>query len=151
MTNSEKFKDVFGLYATELWAMPQEDFLNWINTEYKEFESVQLDLISKQETIDILKAIKHGLWEIDIPSPGNVPEYVEHHKQIKDMMEVVDVWIKKVVELPSVQPEQVIPHKKYKGNFLTYWCECGCYLGKKGEKNYCPDCGGKVNWNGRTD
>ena len=58
---------------------------------------------------------------------------------------------KHLQNLPSVQPEQVIPHKKYKDNFLTYWCECGCYLGKRGEKNYCPDCGGKVNWNGRTD
>ena len=45
MTNSEKFKDVFGLYATELWAMQQEDFLNWINTEYKESESVQPEIV----------------------------------------------------------------------------------------------------------
>ena len=52
--------------------------------------------------------------------------------------------------LSSVQPEQVIPHRNYK-NLLDYWCECGCYLGKKGEKNYCPDCGKRINWNGKTD
>lgn len=46
MTNSEKFKGVFGLYATELWAMPEEDFLNWINTEYKESESAQPEIIA---------------------------------------------------------------------------------------------------------
>lgn len=51
---------------------------------------------------------------------------------------------------PSVQPKQVIPHKNYK-NFLAYWCECGCYLGKKGEKNYCPDCGRRIDWNERVD
>lgn len=38
MTNSEKFKDVFCLYATELWAMPNEDFVKWINAEYTELE-----------------------------------------------------------------------------------------------------------------
>ena len=34
MTNAEKFKEVFGLYATETWAMPESDFLLWLNGEY---------------------------------------------------------------------------------------------------------------------
>ena len=33
MTNSEKFKQLFGIYATELWAMPEEKFLEWLNAE----------------------------------------------------------------------------------------------------------------------
>ena len=33
MTNADKFKSLFGLYATELWAMPEKDFLKWINSE----------------------------------------------------------------------------------------------------------------------
>ena len=33
MTNAEKFKDMFGLYATELWAMTESEFLNWLNAE----------------------------------------------------------------------------------------------------------------------
>lgn len=45
LNNSEKFKDVFGLYATELWAMPHEDFLRWINAEYKETELEQSKII----------------------------------------------------------------------------------------------------------
>lgn len=49
--------------------------------------------------------------------------------------------------LPSVQPEEIIPHRNYK--YLSdYWCECGWHLGKKGEVKYCSDCGRKVNWNG---
>ena len=32
MTNGERFKDLFGLYATEVWAMPEKDFLEWLNT-----------------------------------------------------------------------------------------------------------------------
>lgn len=28
--NAEKFKQIFGIYATELWAMPEEEFLKWL-------------------------------------------------------------------------------------------------------------------------
>ena len=34
MLNAEKFKETFGLYATELWSMPEEDFLKWLNSEF---------------------------------------------------------------------------------------------------------------------
>lgn len=35
MTNANKFKEIFGLYATELWVMPEADFLKWLNADYK--------------------------------------------------------------------------------------------------------------------
>ena len=35
MTNAEKFKQAFGIYATELWSMPEEEFLAWLNAETK--------------------------------------------------------------------------------------------------------------------
>ena len=60
------------------------------------------ELISRQVAIDALKAIKQGLWEIDIPSP-TVPEYVEHHEQIKRMMEITDGWINRLMEEPPAQ------------------------------------------------
>jgi hypothetical protein len=34
-TNADAFHEVFGIYATELWAMPEKDFLEWLNTPYK--------------------------------------------------------------------------------------------------------------------
>ena len=50
-------------------------------------------------------------------------------------------------EMPSAQPEEIIPHRNYK--YLSdYWCECGWHLGKQGEVKYCSDCGRKVNWDG---
>ena len=64
-----------------------------------------MELIEKQDAINALKAIRHGLWEIDIPHPGNCPEYVEHHRQIKDMMEITDGWIRRLTDMPSAQPE----------------------------------------------
>lgn len=33
MNNAEKFKSIFGIYATELWAMPEDKFLEWLNAE----------------------------------------------------------------------------------------------------------------------
>ena len=36
MTNREKFKKVFNLYATELWAKTMKEFLEWTESDYKE-------------------------------------------------------------------------------------------------------------------
>ena len=33
MTNAEAFRFDFGIYATELWSMPEEKFLEWLNSE----------------------------------------------------------------------------------------------------------------------
>lgn len=33
-SNAEKFKQIFGIYATELWAMPEEEFLEWVNNDF---------------------------------------------------------------------------------------------------------------------
>ena len=35
MTNADKFKEIFELYATELWVMSEVDFLKWLNADYK--------------------------------------------------------------------------------------------------------------------
>ena len=40
MTNAEKFKKVFGYYATEMWAKPEKEFLEWINAEALEQEPI---------------------------------------------------------------------------------------------------------------
>lgn len=84
------------------------------------------DLISRQAAIDALVKRTHLDWE--------------YLKIIHPMLDVFE-------QLPSVEPEEVIPHRKY-GYLSGYWCECGLYLGKKGEVKYCAECGRKVNWNG---
>ena len=40
MTNAEKFQKVFGYYATEMWAKPEKEFLEWINAEALEQEPI---------------------------------------------------------------------------------------------------------------
>jgi len=32
MTNADLFKAIFGLYATEVWAKSEQDFLEWLNS-----------------------------------------------------------------------------------------------------------------------
>ena len=70
------------------------------NTEY----------ISKRYALKALEAIRLALWEIDIPSP-TVPEYVEHHEQITDMLTIVDGW-KEMVK--DKQPADVVPVRRGK-------------------------------------
>lgn len=35
MNNADVFKQVFGIYATELWVMGEKDFLKWLNSEHE--------------------------------------------------------------------------------------------------------------------
>ena len=46
MNNAEKFKQIFGLYATELWSMPESDFLEWLN---RDVETTQIDHIAESD------------------------------------------------------------------------------------------------------
>ncbi len=57
MKNADKFKTVFGLYATELWSMPEGEFLKWLNGESTETE---------QPEIIRCKDCKYYRWEIDM-------------------------------------------------------------------------------------
>lgn len=36
MNNAEKFQEVFGYYATEMWAKTEAEFLDWINEEHND-------------------------------------------------------------------------------------------------------------------
>ena len=41
MTNADKFKHLFGIYATELWAMSEDDFLEWLNADAQDMPTVE--------------------------------------------------------------------------------------------------------------
>ena len=42
-----------------------------------------------------LKNIYDEIWNVDIPSPGDSPEYKEHHEQMKNLMSIVQNYIDK--------------------------------------------------------
>ena len=58
MTNADKFKSLFGLYATELWSKSEKEFLEWLNADANLQPNLQLscniatDCISRQDAID---------------------------------------------------------------------------------------------------
>lgn len=60
------------------------------------------ELISKQVTIEALKKIDQELWGIDIER-STVPEYIEHHEQIKTVRAIVQDLIDKIKDEPSAQ------------------------------------------------
>ena len=56
MNNAEKFKQLFGIYATELWAMPEVDFLKWLNEKVQLIqEDTTSDPIDRQAAIEAIK------------------------------------------------------------------------------------------------
>lgn len=65
------------------------------------------DLISKRTAIDALEEIKHWIWEPDIPSPP-IPD------NVKDMLEYLDLWIKRIKEEPAVDAVRVVRCKERK-------------------------------------
>ena len=68
MINADKFKNIFGLYATELWSMPEKDFLKWLNSEAmncSEFPN-NSDIISRAQAIDTIEDFPHGdVWNVE--------------------------------------------------------------------------------------
>ena len=50
MNNAEKFKQLFGIYATELWAMPEEKFLEWLNAARRQLQEVTTVLVIATNT-----------------------------------------------------------------------------------------------------
>ena len=90
MTNADKFKNIFGLYATELWSMPEKDFLKWLNSEAvncSEFPN-NSDTISRQAAIDLIESIET--------------------ERLKGNIELIYApAIKGLRALPPAQPEQL--------------------------------------------
>ena len=91
MTNADKFKNIFGLYATELWSMPEKDFLKWLNSKVVNCSEIpnNSDTISRQQAID---ALRNYLVEKRCPDDGTLTcRLIEN--------EVIN-------KLPTAQPEQ---------------------------------------------
>lgn len=82
MKRAELFQLIFGRYITEIWSMPEKEFLDWINKK------------PKTEISNDLEEIYNAIWDVDIPSP-TVPEYREHHEQMVELMKLVKGKIEK--------------------------------------------------------
>lgn len=107
------------------------------------------DLISKQDALELVKDVCDAIMSCcgshyDEETEDEVYDDIHEVATILKCNKEIRIALK---NMPSSQPEEVIPHRNYK--YLSdYWCECGWHLGKKGEVKYCADCGRKVNWDG---
>jgi len=94
MNNAEKFKQIFGLYATKLWSMPESDFLEWLN---RDVETTQIDHIAESGK------------KVSI-SCGQENDLISRQAAIDALTHEWDGMVTSVFDviksLPSAQPEQ---------------------------------------------
>ena len=103
------------------------------------------DLISRKALIDEVSARRDSAkdWYDEASANGDEITIARAENAVMSFIECLLT----IQKLPSVQPEEVIPHRNYQ--YLSdYWCECGWHLGKKESVKYCAECGKKVKWNG---
>lgn len=135
MTNADKFKGVFGIYATELWAKMEKAFLEWLNEDIPDTNVG--DTISRQMAIDAIK------------------ELCEYYTPTKSVTHPhMDFVIETLQQLPSAEPERKgkwidASHSLWDG--ATYWYrECNQCGYKRADNNpdkdtnFCPNCGARM-------
>lgn len=63
-------------------------------------------MLTTGEAIGLLRAIELKVWEHDIPSPGDCPEYREHHEACLDILQYIRRYremIKQYDGIPSIR------------------------------------------------
>lgn len=53
MTNADIFHLAFNMYATELWSKPEEEFLEWLNTERNDVMVTNADKVRSKTDREI--------------------------------------------------------------------------------------------------
>ena len=72
MNNAEKFQQIFGLYAEELWAKPVEDFLEWLNAKAQSEQNYGEWINASDGYLDVVKCNICGKMQND---PSNFCPY----------------------------------------------------------------------------
>lgn len=105
MNNAEKFQEVFGYYATEMWAKPESEFLEWINSEYVLKEDTAMDKEQKSK----LESEKVQLFEETptnkVDTPTNAPTDLISRQAATDIVYrsyTRDDAVNDIYELPPV-------------------------------------------------
>ena len=115
-----------------------EDIINALPSAQPDIPDTNVgDMISRQAAIDTLLTLGF-VWDDGLSDVEKEELDYAIHGMIMAYKERID-------QLPSAQPEEVIPHRNYM--YLSdFWCECGWHLGKKDSVKYCANCGKKVKW-----
>lgn len=57
MLVADRFKQIFGVYATEIWALSEDRFFNWLNSEAPEIQ-IQIKEKTNNEILDRIYGIE---------------------------------------------------------------------------------------------
>lgn len=79
MNNATKFEQEFGMFATELWGMTYEQFVDWLNLEYDNKRELSIN------AENIISIIKNYISDI------NLAEIAAHIEQ-NNLPEWIDSW-----------------------------------------------------------
>lgn len=129
MTNREKFKSIFGVYAEEFWAYPKDKMLDWL--QYDVPDTNVGDMISKASVCEILSDIYPTDGELVVP--------------VADVHKAYDA----VLGLPSARRKGKWLFAEYPDGYYHAVCsECGQWADEdvylKGKWNFCPNCGAEM-------
>jgi len=118
MINADKFKSIFGLYATELWSMPEKDFLKWLNSEAMNCSEIpnNSDTISRQAAIN-------GFYEMasNVDYLCTVSDYVHFLECLPSAEPYTDEEIQKMSELEQAEIEKAYELGKESMRKIGHW------------------------------
>ena len=103
MTNADKFKGIFGMYATELCAKPEKEFLEWLNADVPNLDDG--GTISRQAAIEALDG------EITVTGRANAEAVRGYANLVCD----------RIKRLPSAQPRQTCEYWDSESNFCALY------------------------------
>lgn len=86
MTNGDLFRVIFRMYSTELWAMPEQEFLDWMNTEVSE------PIIADKPTDKQIKYAGYLAHRMCVPLPSEFTKaaYSEFISKMKPIVKAED-------------------------------------------------------------
>ena len=140
MTNAELFEQTFGRYATEVWALPEDEFLEWLNADvHREAFDMAIKALEQQPCGDCISRAE----AIRIASGYCAPQNIA-----KDLR-----------ELPSVTPQpktgRWLDKEVNSDKVIDEWQSARCnvcdkyhttpYMYYFSHYNYCPYCGVRMD------
>lgn len=142
MNNAEKFEKAFGLYATELWAMSEKDFLEWLNADVPDINVGDITVSCSVIPNSSAKSAQN-VQDGDLISRKQAIEEISKQQTYKMFAGEDTVYLDAndvgsvLASLPSAQPVLTCDGCKYKGTYSTDMPCRGCL--RREEDLYVPE------------
>lgn len=142
MTNAERFKSIFGIYATELWAMSEPEFLEWLNVENEPTQTNDANVLNALDCVDTIsrqaaiELVHHTIFDFfDIIEDNSESPMTDKDEKLLKINKAICTAIK---AMPSAERRG-----KWIDEGIAFVCS-ECSIGSDQWTNYCPNCGAKM-------